>query len=33
MYKEVLYVAAMDSDEEDLNAERANTVKKWNLKT
>ena len=32
MYDEARYVAAMDSDEEDLKAERAETVKKWHLK-
>ena len=32
MYDEARYVAAMDSEEEGLKAERAEVVKKWNLK-
>ena len=32
MYDEARYVAAMDSEEEELKAERAETVKMWNLK-
>lgn len=32
MYDEARFVAAMDSDEEELKAERAETVKRWNLK-
>ena len=32
MYDEARYVAAMDSDEEELKAERAEVVKKWKLK-
>ena len=31
MYDEARYVAAMDSDEEELKAERAEVVKKWKL--
>ena len=31
MYDEARYVAAMDSDEEGLKAERAEVVKKWKL--
>ena len=31
MYDEARYVAAMDSDEEELKAERAEVVKKWTL--
>ena len=33
MYDEARYVAAMDSEEEELKAERAETVKMWNLKS
>ena len=32
MYDEARYVAAMDSDEEELKTERAEVVKKWKLK-
>ena len=32
MYDEARYVAAMDSEEEELKAERAEVVKKWKLK-
>ena len=32
MYDEARYVAAMDSEEEELKAERAETVRVWNLK-
>lgn len=32
MYDEARFVAAMDSDEEELKAERAETVKRWKLK-
>ena len=31
MYDEARYVAAMDSDEEELKAKRAEVVKKWKL--
>ena len=31
MYDEARYVAAMDSDEEELKAERAEVVKTWKL--
>ncbi|MBO4719447.1 MAG: hypothetical protein J5658_06205 [Prevotella sp.] len=31
MYDEARYVAAMNSDEEELKAERAEVVKKWKL--
>ena len=31
MYDEARYVAAMDSDEEELKAERAEVVKRWKL--
>ena len=31
MYDEARYVAAMDSDEEELKTERAEVVKKWKL--
>jgi len=31
MYDEARYVAAMDSDEEELKAERAEVLKKWKL--
>ena len=33
MYDEARYVAAMDSEEEELKAERAETVRMWNLKS
>ncbi len=32
MYDEARFVAAMDSDEEELKAERAEIVQKFNLK-